>query len=79
MLIPAAALACVSTGMQKLLRASVVTLPFLKGLQWFLWYQALSCLNQLKCCTVDMGTSPGITQTLVLMLIQALAWGPPLF
>jgi len=73
-------LAWVMVGTQKLLRASVkVTLPFYKGLLWVLWCQALCCLNHLKYCMMDMSTSPGTSQTLVPMLIQALARGPCLF
>lgn len=47
--------------------------PFHKGLLRILRCQALCCSNQLKYCTVDVGTSPGTSQTLVPMLIQALA------
>lgn len=51
---------------------------FIRGCRGF-FVARLCCSNQLKYHTVDMGTSPDTSQTLVPMLIQALAWGPPLF
>lgn len=73
-----AALAGVAVGTQKLLRSSVkATLPFHKRLLGFLWCPAL--WEQLKYCAMDMGFHPGTSQTLIPMLIQALAWCPPLF